>query len=583
MRLPSSRELCALLGSTALFGCSLIYDLSPDQCGTNADCDSFGEDYLCEEGMCKPDPTVGGDCRTSGDCLAEDPLTPRACIQLEANRASSRECVPLTNEFCPRMLPTGGQNPDGSLGELWYNLLASEGSIVIGAMGSLGTSGSTNFTRNYDLALTELENYAGGVRGTNATSPNVVAVLCNNSFTDQAEMLAGVEHLVDNVRVPAIIAALHAEDLQDAFSQTRLSEVNPDVLFVSPRSSDEAVESLPDDNLVWNILPAGDEVAKAYGPLLTRTITYLRSSMRVPASEDIRVAVLHAPDQRLLADINAALPGLLFFNDKDFNTNRSDGNLAVIQIVSSYQNPSAPLTTQIDAVMDLAPHVIIELGANELFTTIIRNVEDRWAADAPTDQARPFYLMSPYHFQAGGPLAQALAQHPMDPLNERMAGVNYASAPPEFKYVYDDYFQRYIGMWPDEENPIGIDNYYDAPWYVIGALAATTGRTNRFTGIQLADGMFRLQSGTDYVVNPDTVSTIVDTLADGESIELIGVMGRPTFDANGAREGAGSVWCVTGSAQEFADVLRVDPGPDPESPADDTLVGDGFTPCNAAF
>src|SRR5687768_11670447 len=118
MRLPSPRELSALFGSTALFGCSLIYDLSPDQCGTNADCDSFGEGlYLCEEGMCRPSQDIEGLCTTNAECLDEIPNTPRACIQLEPNRASSRECVPLTNEFCPRMLPTGGTDENGAEGE----------------------------------------------------------------------------------------------------------------------------------------------------------------------------------------------------------------------------------------------------------------------------------------------------------------------------------------------------------------------------------------------------------------------------------------------------------------------------------
>src|SRR3954466_3971892 len=40
--------LFLVLGS----GCSLVYDLSPDQCGTNSDCDHFGPNLSCDSGVC---------------------------------------------------------------------------------------------------------------------------------------------------------------------------------------------------------------------------------------------------------------------------------------------------------------------------------------------------------------------------------------------------------------------------------------------------------------------------------------------------------------------------------------------------
>src|SRR6187399_2647138 len=38
--------------------CSLVYDLSPDQCGTSADCAHFGSNLVCEQGICKSDPNA---------------------------------------------------------------------------------------------------------------------------------------------------------------------------------------------------------------------------------------------------------------------------------------------------------------------------------------------------------------------------------------------------------------------------------------------------------------------------------------------------------------------------------------------
>jgi hypothetical protein len=600
MRFPSKRELFALIATGTLSGCSVMYDLSPDQCGSNADCSSFGDNYFCEEGMCKAleDP---GQCATNADCLDLFQNEARACIEVEPGRISTRTCVELTSADCPRMLPTG----DGANGELWKQNLRLPGSIVVGVMGYLPPEGFSTYTRNYDLALTQLSDFAGGVRGTDGGTRPVVAVLCNGDYTDEAPLMENFRHLVDDVRVPAIVAGMPSDRLQNAFSQTRDSEVNPDVLFISPNASNDGLANLPDDNLVWNILPAGDQVATPYASLLTRTIDYLHRERGVPVGENIKVAIVYATDLRLLNDIKAVLPQILTFNGMDYDTNRAQGFLEEIQVTSSYENRDAPLTSQIDRILEFGPHIILELGANELFSTIIpgrptpgTGVEDRWDMEVP-DQPRPFYLLSPYHYLAAPDLNTVVRGYSVpDQINLRMAGVNYAAAPEEFRYIIDAWLDSYANMFPDdpgtptvnESDTTGYENYYDAPWYVFGAIAATTGRTDTFTGLDLAQGMLRLQNpnGDEYAVGGDDIEDVVDALADGESIEYIGTMGLPTFESSGARTGSGSVWCVTNydttpPIQQLADVLRVDPGSDPESVADDVLVGDGFAECNPDF
>src|SRR5688572_18643702 len=67
---PSSRRTLRLGVISPILvlasSCSLVYDLSPDQCGKNDDCAHFGTGYTCDEGICvdhSPPPTGG----TSGD------------------------------------------------------------------------------------------------------------------------------------------------------------------------------------------------------------------------------------------------------------------------------------------------------------------------------------------------------------------------------------------------------------------------------------------------------------------------------------------------------------------------------------
>jgi hypothetical protein len=45
-------------------------------------------------------------------------------------------------------------------------------------------------------------------------------------------------------------------------------------------------------------------------------------------------------------------------------------------------------------------------------------------------------------------------------------------------------------------------------------------------------------------------------------IRLIGAMGPPNWDPAGARQDAGSVWCINSSKAEVADVLRYNPLPE---------------------
>ncbi len=634
MRLSSRQTSFALFGAAGVVSCSLIYDLSPDQCARTSDCDAFaaadGKTYSCQAGTCVADETGGkggtsgtgatggsgltsgtggatggrggssggtggsigpggdggmpgvGECETSADCLAANAVVPRACIELTPGDQTTATCVPLTTPDCPVILPIGPS------GELWRENLEAPNSIVLGGFALLGQQLFSSFSRNYDMALTEFTQEYGGVPGPNSTSRPLVMVVCDNNFTeDPGKVRTSTRHLVDDLRVPAIVAGLLPGDLQTAFNETRNSDVNTNVFFMSPLDADSAVASLEDQNLVWNLLPSGKYVAPVYGPLLLRTIQYLQTSDRVMSGETIRVAVAVAPDQRTLGDIGEALEDILQFNGKTFDENLTDGNLLQINVISSYEDPDAPLTAEIDAIMDFAPHVIIEVGARELFDTIMPAIEGTWATEHPT-QERPFYILSPYHYDG---IAQAVHANRMpDELYLRMAGVNWASTVPQYQQVLDDYNQRWDRMFTDMRGVRGRENWYDAPWWVIYAIAAGARRLERFDGLDLADGMDRLKSGPEYTVGPDDIVDIMQVLSvQTNTLSLIGTLGAPNFDADGVRTDVGSVWCtipnsaMAGQVINYYDVLRVDPMADPMAWSADDLVGDGFMQCNPNF
>jgi hypothetical protein len=299
--------------------------------------------------------------------------------------------------------------------------------------------------------------------------------------------------------------------------------------------------------------------------------------------ETIKVAVVTAPDIRFLGDLSDALRDVLQWNGMSFDENVTANNVLELTVPSSDQDPDAPLTTQIGSILDFAPHVVIELGYNELFTTLLPAIEANWETENP-GQARPFYLLSPYHYNAPS-IDEAINMHRTpDALHLRTAGVNWASTPDELRPILDDYLRRYGLMFTDDPNRPGWENYYDAPWWLIYAISAGALRLERFNGLDLVDGMDRLVSGTEYAVGPDDIQDILSTLAlTNGRLTLNGTLGAPSFDLTGNRSDTGSVWCVDSAAAQHIDVLRVDPAADPMAWASDDLVGDGFMQCNAAF
>jgi hypothetical protein len=67
MRKSFASRALGLLPFTLILGssCSLVYDLSPDQCGNNSDCQRmFGADFVCSEGICEC--PAGTTCDASG-------------------------------------------------------------------------------------------------------------------------------------------------------------------------------------------------------------------------------------------------------------------------------------------------------------------------------------------------------------------------------------------------------------------------------------------------------------------------------------------------------------------------------------
>lgn len=548
-----SRICTTLLGGVIVLGCSVLYDLSPDQCAADSECTGrFGKGYECKAGLCKASKSssddsveidAGGGCTSHAQCIEEyGDLDPRACIE--------GECVPLKTEGCPLLLPM--------LDDAWLNNLKTSDALILGAYSPIPESSLvSNFTRFFDFAVTQLTEKVHGVQGAGGERRQVVMVVCDGGTPTPDALLASATHLIDDLRVPGIVSTLQSSDVQYVFDK-KAREAG--TFFLSGLDADDTILNLDDNGLVWTMLTGPDSVAATYAPLLTRTIEYLRGpGEALSADEEVRVALLSpSGEPRFLQDIGEAITDTITFNGKSAGKNYPD-NFKSIDIETLYGNADAALdqSEAIKTLLDYRPHVIIPIGAGEVLSSLIPGLEGQW--EESVDQAPPFYLLSPYHIN--NPDMPTALQGRVS-VARRMVGVNYAAA--EDSSVYTNYIIDFDAAYGNavREDPtrLGFENFYDAPYYLLYAVAAA-GNPPRLTGSALAQGMTRLISGKNvYEVGERDMVDALSILENSQaSITLKGTLGLATFDpSTGARNDAGSVWCVDQLGNFHPDILRWD-------------------------
>ena len=473
-------------------------------------------------------------CSTHSECLDwSGEHDPSACIE--------GHCVRLLTPECPALLP------NTKLG--WLDALrhSEPDPVIFGVFGEVPPQLIGLDGLNYDLALSEAARTVGGIPAEGDKRRPLLALLCENVYHSNEAFDRAIDHLMVELEVPGVLAALESSDLEYAFRRRGRER---QVFFMSPFEADQALGTLDDDGLLWHMLPGGDSVALPYGPLLDRTVTHLRSTGSLGPDELVRVALVTADDVRMLATMSSALTdGILNVNGRPVLENSSDTFRAVTMQSSELASNPPDYTATIQLLRDFAPHVIVAAATDGFIDTIAP------ALETPPPKTQPFYLLSPWNIKSD-PLGRLLVKYPA--LYQRIAGVNFAAA--EDSSVYDAYQARFDAAFPAPTDTRDHENYYDAAYYLIYA-AAAAGKVSPLTGPELATGMQRLLSGRfSFNVGPDDLVPGFVALAEpGSSIQLNGAMGPPDFDPQtGARKKPGSVWCVDAARKLHMDVLRLD-------------------------
>jgi hypothetical protein len=529
-------------------GCSLIYDLGTEQCSSNADCEAMGGVFSgleCVNNLCQV-PAVAG-CQSNAECIDQegDGFRPYACMD--------RACVSLLSSECPTILP---QENELAV----TNLREDDDTLILAGTGVIDDTAVLDVRlMNYDLALTELETYVGGL---GAGGRQVVMLGCKATYDSNEELDRMMTHLTDTIRVPGLIAAMEAEDLQRAWTEKGDAA---DLFFMSPLDSDPTLATLMDRGLMWHIGPGADIVARAYAPLLTRVIQHLA------VTGTVKVATVLTADDRFLNNVMLTLESPpaqygLFFNGMSVAQNRSADNYLGVSV------SAASAAAQVQELVAFEPTVIVSAADSTFLQAVIPAIEAGWHEGV----ARPFYVLSPLNYN--DPALEELIVTDTT-LATRMLGVNWAAAPDTT--AYDAYVGRWQFAFPASRDMLGYENFYDAAYYLIYAAAAAG--QNLQSGANIAQGMSRLLTGPAYSVGPDRMGQAMGILSvPSASIRLDGTLGPPDFNLDGTRNSPGSIWCIDSGGVYHPDWLRYAPGPD-NDPTRATLTNGISANCVPGF
>ena len=119
--------------------------------------------------------------------------------------------------------------------------------------------------------------------------------------------------------MPGVVSVLEAAEQNRVFEQ---KGKDAKMIFMSSGESDNSLgATLQDNGLVWEVLPGGTGLARAYKPVVDRTIAYLQGKGTLSGAS--RIALVSAPDISLLADMGNALQSAPSDGGITFNEGKS--------------------------------------------------------------------------------------------------------------------------------------------------------------------------------------------------------------------------------------------------------------------
>ncbi|MEM1034548.1 MAG: ABC transporter substrate-binding protein [Myxococcota bacterium] len=513
-------------GTLGLGGCTALTFASGENCETNADCLALGAGF--ENSICSPEAQICVDasdlgCTASSECIAS--------LGTETARCVDRACVNLVSPDCSSVEPV--------------TAVADDDAIIIGWMGALEgdfASIGVPIQQATRLAVEEFNDRAsGGLPGGAGGARRPLVLLSCHDLADESGLRAA-RHLVDTVKVPAIVGPLFSSISLNVIGDVTIPA---EVLTISPSATSPTFTDFPDDGLHWRTVPSDALQAVPLAALVSQVEDRLRADMTLMAGEDLRVVTVSnggAYGQGLRDGLNDQVA----FNGKSAAENLTDGNYTLLSYDDPAENSDVDLSGVVNEILRLEPppHLVVALGTNEIIDRegdqegIVSLLESQWAS-LPGTPPRPYYL-----FPDGGKVDELLALGEADtstpPLAARVRGTAGSGAidNPRFEAFTLRYQSRF-----NASPGIYSENAYDALYLLAyGILAAGEGA---LTGPFIASGLERMSDGPRVDTGPNNINATANALVGGGSIDYQGASGPLDFNnETGEAPSNIEVWCL---------------------------------------
>lgn len=502
---------------------------TPMMPGAGGDDGANGGTSITDAGAGGDGIVVVGECTTNQDCIDKFSANPPAaaaggaapsgpvaavCIKPE------QRCAALLSEDCD--VVTGDYTNDRA--------------IILGSLFSTkGAQAATNIPRQQAAALAiEQINAVGGVPAgeTSAEARPLVMVSCDET----TNLVRAAEHLVKDLKVPAIVGPNTSQDTLDVSNKVTVPN---GTVVITPTAVASSITALSDNDLTWLMVPS--DVQRA--PLMIDQINELETTLKVERNKEaVKLGIVFRNDA-LGVGTRTSLNQLVL-NGKGLSDALNLGNHVEID---GYDFAEADQQALVTKYLTFRPDIIVLAGTAEAVSKVLVPLEAQWQGDE-----RPHYLL--IDSTKVPELLTATTNNESLRLRVRGTGITPgpsgkdtpAEAYNGFKIDYD---VRYQGA---TSTISGMGPSHDAAYAIGLALAAT--KDLPVSGASIAAGLRKLASGSNKITTLGTnLLAAFQKLSAGSGITAVGSFGVLDWDSDGAVKGGTlEMWCIGGTPEKPA-------------------------------
>jgi serine/threonine-protein kinase len=469
---------------------------APRRCAVNKDCDAAGGQPVCGRmGVC----LAKRGCQSGKECVDRAGGKPAICNKEEGT------CVPLETPECRTLLMQPGD-------------LENDATLWIGAMiaqsGPAGARYGKQTLQTLDLARHDFASITNGVPGARPGDPTrPIAVL---ACDDGGDSRAPIHHLVEAVRVPAVIGFNRSKDVMDFASELfnpkgvlALAALNMSPMLTTIARSPEG------PRLVYRFANNAAAVASVIAAFASEILV---KRLALGPDEPLQIAIVRHDNSNQLA-LADKLVSSLHVHGKSV----AQGGAIVRQFTVDPEAEKPDLSRVRAELLDMLPHVIVNaIGDVGYADDFLPRLEREWPAGS---RHRPFHLGTSGASNLTESGAVKLASMRPD-VRARMFSFDSASSlPPNVKLAIH-YSETYAERTAPAET---FGPPYDAFYTLAYAIAALGDKP--VTGLNLARALPQLRPpGQPIDVGPASIPEAFKLLREGRSVDLAGTTTSLDFD-----------------------------------------------------